>query len=380
MNKIVKLTVNGERRQVSVTDRTQLAEVLRDHLDLTGTHVGCEQGVCGACTVIVDGKPIRSCIAFAQTIDGAEIETIEGYAGDSVMIKLREAFSRHHALQCGYCTPGMLATSHDILSRYRMPSEAKIRNELSGNLCRCTGYQGIVQAITDVAEQLASNGLAPNDTASESSSSIINFAGFDAEFSELDVGTPSNTTGSVQTEGNWTVVERSLTLAHGFDSVWTLFSDVKKVAECVPGAKLTDMRGKNFDGEVTIAFGPIKASFKGNGTFETNETNHTGLLLGQGADKGGQSNVKGELSYALSPGETNNATEIGVEFRFQIQGMLAQFNRPELVTGFIDFLLDKFIANCDAILSGGEASASHKIGLFALGWAIIRSLLKGRQN
>ena len=380
MNKNLTLTVNGETHQVLVSDRTQLAEVLRDHLDLTGTHVGCEQGVCGACTVMVDGKPMRSCITFAQSINGAQIETIEGYAGDLVMDKIRDAFSRHHALQCGFCTPGMLATSHDILKRFASPSEATIRHELSGNLCRCTGYQGIVQALLDVAEQMKKEGIAPSSSELSEPKTTPKFVTFDPKFNDTPAHSLQQAQGSVRTEGNWTVVERSIALPHSLSKVWALFSDVGKVAACVPGAKLTDLDGSDFKGEVAIAFGPIKAKFGGSGTFEANDTDHSGFLLAQGADKGGQSNVKGELRFVLSPQENVGFTNVGVTFRFQIQGMLAQFNRPELVTGFVDFLLEKFISNCDAVLSGGTASASHKIGVFSLGWAMLKSLIKRRSG
>ncbi|MCB2158070.1 MAG: (2Fe-2S)-binding protein, partial [Rhodobacteraceae bacterium] len=157
MAETIRLTVNGEACTATVPARTQLAEVLRDHLDLTGTHLACEQGVCGACTVMVNGRPVRSCITYAHSCDGAVIETIEGHRGDPVMDRLRDAFSRHHALQCGFCTPGMLATARDIVARFDAPDEATIRHELSGNLCRCTGYVGIVNAIRDVIDQRAAD-------------------------------------------------------------------------------------------------------------------------------------------------------------------------------------------------------------------------------
>ena len=380
MNKNLTLTVNGETHQVQVTDRTQLAEVLRDNLDLTGTHLGCEQGVCGACTVMVDGKPTRSCITFANSIDGAQIETVEGYARDPVMIKIREAFSRHHALQCGFCTPGMLATSHDILNRFASPSEATIRHELSGNLCRCTGYQGIVQAIIDVASQLEREGIAPPKLAPKKRRVRPSFTPFEPKFGSAPVQATKHSQGSVRAEGNWTVVERSIALPHPLDNVWTLFSDVRAVAACVPGASLTEQNGSGFEGEVAIAFGPIKAKFGGSGTFEVNETDHTGTLLGQGTEKGRQSDVKCELRYVLTPNGTTGFTNVGVTFHFQIQGMLAQFNRPKLVTGFVDFLLEKFISNCNAVLSGGTVSTSHKIGVISLGWAVIKSFVKRRQS
>ncbi len=118
-----------------------LGDFLRDELQLTGTHLGCEHGVCGACTVLVDGQPTRSCITFAVACEGREVTTIEGYDDDAVMRLLRPAFTRHHALQCGFCTPGMLTTARDIVLRLPNADEARVRLELSGNLCRCTGYQ-----------------------------------------------------------------------------------------------------------------------------------------------------------------------------------------------------------------------------------------------
>src|SRR5688572_17821735 len=148
--KAIQLTVNGAAVSATVEPRLQLADFLREHLTLTGTHVGCEHGVCGACTIEIDGAPARSCIAYAAACDGADVRTIEGFGNDAVMADLREAFSAHHALQCGYCTPGMLVTARDIVLRLPDADEARIRKELAGNLCRCTGYVGIVRAIQSV--------------------------------------------------------------------------------------------------------------------------------------------------------------------------------------------------------------------------------------
>ena len=160
MSKIaISLTVNGEPRQMLAEPREQLADLLRGGLMLTGTHVGCEHGVCGACTVEVDGVPARSCITYAGSCDGASVRTIEGFGDDAVMVALREAFSQEHALQCGYCTPGILVTARDIVLRLPEADEARVREELAGNLCRCTGYRGIVRAVLRVlaARQLRSS-------------------------------------------------------------------------------------------------------------------------------------------------------------------------------------------------------------------------------
>jgi aerobic carbon-monoxide dehydrogenase small subunit len=148
------LTVNGRPHAGEAEPRCSLADHLREDLALTGTHLGCEQGVCGACTVMLDGAPVRACITLAAACEGRSVRTVEGWDGDLTMQRLRAAFTAEHALQCGYCTPGMLATAHDIVTRLPQADEARVRHELAGNLCRCTGYRGIVRAILRVlAEQ-----------------------------------------------------------------------------------------------------------------------------------------------------------------------------------------------------------------------------------
>jgi carbon-monoxide dehydrogenase small subunit len=146
----IALTVNAKQVQADVEPRMHLADFLREQQLLTGPNLGCEHGVCGACTLEIDGAPARSCITYAVACDGASVCTIEGFDDDPVMVQLREAFTAEHALQCGYCTPGMLVTARDIVMRLPDADEARIRKELSGNLCRCTGYMGIVSAIKRV--------------------------------------------------------------------------------------------------------------------------------------------------------------------------------------------------------------------------------------
>jgi aerobic carbon-monoxide dehydrogenase small subunit len=146
----ISLTVNGETKDVDTEPREHLADLLRGRLMLTGTHIGCEHGVCGACTIEIDGVPARSCITHAGSCDGAKVRTIEGFGDDEVMAALREAFTREHALQCGYCTPGMLVACRDIVLRLPEADEARVREEMAGNLCRCTGYRGIVRAVLSV--------------------------------------------------------------------------------------------------------------------------------------------------------------------------------------------------------------------------------------
>ena len=152
----ISITVNGVERQALVEPRTSLVDFLRDHLGLTGTHVGCEQGVCGACSVLLDGQPVRSCCMFAVQADGMSVTTVEGLAPErGRMSALQDAFCEKHALQCGYCTPGMLVATSALVQRHPHPDEEQIREAISGNLCRCTGYQQIVDAVKYATEKAA---------------------------------------------------------------------------------------------------------------------------------------------------------------------------------------------------------------------------------
>jgi len=162
----IRLTVNGAERQARVMPRLLLADLLREEFGLTGTHLGCEHGACGACTVLVDGEPIRSCLLFAVQADGCQVQTVEGLAArgsqpDEVLHPLQEAFRQRHALQCGFCTPGILMTLAAYLREHPSPTESDIRETLSGNLCRCTGYQNIVLAALDAAASLRAAEVRP---------------------------------------------------------------------------------------------------------------------------------------------------------------------------------------------------------------------------
>jgi carbon-monoxide dehydrogenase small subunit len=151
----IALTVNGVVRRTRVPGRRLLSDCLRHDLGLTGTHVGCEHGVCGCCTVLMDGEPVRSCLTFAVTADGHEITTVEGLADGARMSPVQRAFAECHGLQCGFCTPGFLCTVTALLSRNPAPTEEEVLEGVSGNLCRCTGYQNIVKAVHRAAEIMA---------------------------------------------------------------------------------------------------------------------------------------------------------------------------------------------------------------------------------
>jgi aerobic carbon-monoxide dehydrogenase small subunit len=150
---LIAITVNGERREVAVEARRTLADVLRHDLGYTGTHLGCEHGICGACTVLVDGEPTRSCLVFGVQADDCEVETVEGLAAeDGSLNPLQDAFSEHHALQCGFCTPGFLMLATALLRENPDPTDDEIREAMASNICRCTGYQSILEAVRAAAD------------------------------------------------------------------------------------------------------------------------------------------------------------------------------------------------------------------------------------
>ncbi len=151
----IKLTVNGQAREVEAAPRTLLIHLLREHLDITGPHIGCETSHCGACTVDLNGKSVKSCTVFAVQADGGEVLTVEGLAQGGELHPLQEGFMQEHGLQCGFCTPGMLTRSYRLLQENPNPTDDEIRRGISGNLCRCTGYQNIVKAVRYAADKMA---------------------------------------------------------------------------------------------------------------------------------------------------------------------------------------------------------------------------------
>ena len=151
---VVNVKINGKKISKEVADNTILADFLRDRLTLTGTHVGCDTSQCGACVVHLDGNSVKSCTTLVVDCDGGEITTIEGLASNGKMHPMQEAFKKHHGLQCGFCTPGMVMSAVDLLEKNKNPSEQQIRDWLEGNICRCTGYQGIVAAVKEAASKI----------------------------------------------------------------------------------------------------------------------------------------------------------------------------------------------------------------------------------
>ncbi len=369
----IALTVNGRKVQALVEPRTHLGDFLREHCRLTGTHLGCEHGVCGACTVLIDGEPARSCITYAVACDGLAIETIEGFAGDPVMRELREAFSREHGLQCGFCTPGMLIAARDIVRRLPGADERRIRVELSGNLCRCTGYLGIVNAVRSVIETRAA-GPAP---VAAPAPSAARFTPFVPSSTEQTPPTQQAPPALEQARKGWTRFEESFVVVKPPAIVWDIFADVPAVAACLPGAELTDHDRESAKGKMTVKLGPILAAFAGSAVIERDDQALRGVIRGAGSDRGTGSRTKGDVVYRLAP-EGDGQTRVSIIVEYSLQGALAQFSRSSLAQDLGRRLVADFAANLNARLTGTAApdapSAPFNVGRLA--WLWLRARLR----
>lgn len=386
----IDLTVNGKPVTADVEPRTQLVDLLREQLLLTGTHIGCEHGVCGACTVHIDGMPARSCITYAVNCQGASIRTIEDFEDDEIMQDLRSSFSREHALQCGYCTPGVLATARDIVLRLPEADTDRIRLELSGNLCRCTGYSGMVRAID---RTLRNRRQSPNAVRPERRALGPAGSGHPATLTKaLQVASPEISEPSVSerpAKRSFSIpdIKPNFQMRHSFtvdaprDQVWALFEDVHQVSACLPGAELSNvLDGDQMAGHVRIALGPIKATFKGVAQKNSDPATFSGVIRGRGDDANGGSSTSGELRYELVE-ENAGLTRVNIFIAAAIQGPLANFSRSKLIDELVKRLTTTFANNVIARLNGPLASEPHKANLnagsliFAALWARIKSAI-----
>jgi carbon-monoxide dehydrogenase small subunit len=363
----IALSVNGRKVETLVEPRTHLADFLREHCRLTGTHLGCEHGVCGACTVLIDDKPARSCITYAVQCDGSAVQTIEGFDNDPIMQELRAAFSREHGLQCGFCTSGMLIAARDIVQRLADVDAARIRIELSGNLCRCTGYLGIVKAVESV---IAARGSRP-----VASAAIAPLAApLHAFVPSGEVAPPiaAPTPAPEEARTGWTRFEESFVVARSPATVWAIFADIPAVVACLDGAQLTEHDANTAKGKMTIKLGPIQAGFSGSAVIERDERALRGIIRGAGSDKGTGSRTKGEIVYRLTPEAEGQQTRVSVTVEYSLQGALAQFSRSGLVLELGRRLVSEFAANLNARLAGAQTApgAPFNAGRFIWSWLI----------
>jgi carbon-monoxide dehydrogenase small subunit len=376
------MSVNGDAVIAEVEPRTQLADFLRNDLQLTGTHLGCEQGVCGACTVIVNGKMQRSCITFASDCESADVTTIEGFDDDPTMIELREAFSEFHALQCGFCTPGMLTTARDIVLRLGDIPESRIREELSGNLCRCTGYVGIVEAVKKVAAGKTPNAVAARAVVAAKKFDVLRPAPVvpapreNAKPGSGRASTPGTAAGQI--DGGISIEER-IRVGATPEQVWHVLSDLRRVVPCVPGAEITTLDGENLTGKVKMALGPIKASFSGQATVGMDDARREGWMTGKGRDSGLGSSAEGAARWRVVDGG-NNDSVVAVTLTWKLSGALAQFNRAGLVQDIVRRLAATFAANLETTITGTAppAQGGAVLGGFGLIWSILKARFSRR--
>jgi aerobic carbon-monoxide dehydrogenase small subunit len=373
----IALTVNGKPVEADVAPRTHLADFLREQLLLTGTHIGCEHGICGACTVEIDGEIARSCITYAVTCDGAWVRTIEGFDGDPLMARLRQAFSAAHALQCGYCTPGMLIAARDLVRRKGRISRADIRTEMSGNLCRCTGYMGLVDAIERVMADPATPDVIPAPAGIHATSWLGPAPGPRAHVAAsaateidraVDAATRSAPTpqprlastpirvsvGQLEEVAGATRVSQSFVLPYPRDAVWSLMSDVEAVARCMPGLSLAGPpQGDTVAGRLEARIGPISASFAGEGTIRQFPAEYSQIVEGRGGDRKSGSRASGSVDYRLSAVADEagrEATRVDVTISYALTGTLAQIGRGGLVRDLVRRIGEAFAQNLDAQL------------------------------
>jgi aerobic carbon-monoxide dehydrogenase small subunit len=363
----VRLSVNHRSVVETIDERMHLADFLRERLTLTATHLRCEQGVCGACTLLIDGQPARSCITYAVLCEGADITTLEGLEHDPVIVALRTAFMAEHGLQCGFCTPGMLITARDIVTRLPGANDARVRLELSGNLCRCTGYVGIVRAIRRVLDAHQAGALAatgpirerlgpvgsrrPNPTADAGGSSVR-----PAATEGPSVHTASHQPPGLGSAAPNITLRQSFSVAQPPDQVWLVLSDIERVVPCMPGASLTGpLERDRVPGRMTVKLGPITAVFNGEALITRDDTARRGAISGGGRDRFTRSQVSAELAYAVSPLSGGAGTQVDIDVRALLTGPLAQFNRGGIVEDLAARLTQMFAANLERRMTGADA-------------------------
>jgi carbon-monoxide dehydrogenase small subunit len=359
----VRMMVNGRAVAAEVEPRTYLADFVRGHLLLTGTHTGCEHGVCGACTILLDGEPVRSCIAYAVGCDGADVRTIEGLEDDPIMTRLRLAFSAEHALQCGYCTPGMLVTARDIVQRLPDADDDRVRLELAGNLCRCTGYNGIVRAVRRVLDErlVLDRPALPRVPA--------------ARFGPIGVEDQPRQAAAVPgTEG----LQQRLRFAQPAARVWQALQDPALLASCIPGAQLTLAEPGRIEGHMLVALGPVRARFGGAATLSYDDAARSGSVQGAGQDQASGTRLNAAARFQVVP-DGEDACVLAVSVEYGLRGALAQLARGRVVDLLAGEIAGVFARNLTVRLGGGTASAPAALSggrlLLRLAWLRLRQLL-----
>ena len=354
----IAMTVNGTEVTVSVPPRVHLADVMREQLGLTGTHLGCEHGVCGMCTVLVDGEAARACLLFAVQCEGADIVTVEGLGSAEEQHPLQQAFSAHHGLQCGFCTPGMLMSSYDLLAggpRGTAIGPDELPAEMSGVLCRCTGYRGILAAVADAAEQHPEGLPGPRNCGRHT---LVGRGGGQPAAADVDESAPPPTPAEVRlpTGAPSATVEVRSALGAPPDTVWEVLDDFHRLAECLPGAQLVEvMDDDRYRGRATVALGPVKLAFDGLAqVIERVPEEHRLRVLAHGADTGG-STTQADIRLAVEPA-ADGGSVLRADAALFLSGRIAQFGRA-LAGDVSRRLFEQFAAAVEENARTGRAAA-----------------------
>jgi aerobic-type carbon monoxide dehydrogenase small subunit (CoxS/CutS family)/carbon monoxide dehydrogenase subunit G len=377
----VTLTVNGTEVTLDVEPRLTLVDALRHRLGLTGSHVGCEHGVCGACTVLVDGAAARSCLMFCVQAAGAEVTTVEALGEVDDLHPLQEAFRRHHGLQCGFCTPGFLMSSYDLL-RDGDVDEAHLREELGGVLCRCTGYAGIVDAVRAVAAShpdglpapkalgrpilVRGRGIPAGEAAALEHSAERAAAAPLAAARAVDLAVPDgepNETVDVVTEIDASPQE-----------TWELLQDFPRMSRLLPGVDLSRELGDDrYEGAARIHMGPMRLTFAGAAQVIERDASARSLrAIAAGRDISG-GGVRADLVISAEPRD-GGGTRVRAQAKLFLSGRAAQFGRS-LAGDVSRQLFAQFGQGVEQTLKTGEVAEPTQLRGGALAWSLVRARL-----
>jgi aerobic-type carbon monoxide dehydrogenase small subunit (CoxS/CutS family)/carbon monoxide dehydrogenase subunit G len=379
----VTLTVNGTDVRLEVEPRLTLADALRHRLGLTGTHLGCEHGVCGACTVLIDGQAARSCLMFCVQADGHRVTTVEalGSAGD--LHPLQAAFRRHHGLQCGFCTPGFLMSAYELLDARRdeFENEQRLREELSGVLCRCTGYAGIVEAVREVASAHP-EGLPPPKVLGRpltvrggGAPVAYRQCGTEAPVVEHRSAAPAQGSGAELTvpigAPNETV-DVTTNISPSPEETWALLQDVPQMSRCLPGVELDgEEETDTYTGRVRVSLGPMRMKFAGAArVLDRDPSSRTLRLLAAGQDVSGSA-IRALVTLSAQP-HGEGGTSLCAQAALYLSGRAAQFGRS-LAGDVSRQLFGEFGACVEQSLSSGQPAAPARVTAGALLWRLLHS-------
>jgi carbon-monoxide dehydrogenase small subunit len=377
----VTLTVNGTVVTLDVEPRLTLVDALRHRLGLTGSHVGCEHGVCGACTVLVDGAAARSCLMFCVQAAGAEVTTVEALGEVDDLHPLQEAFRRHHGLQCGFCTPGFLMSAYDLLEHGGV-EEADLRTELSGVLCRCTGYTGIVDAVREVAR--AHPGGLPGPRALGRPILVRGGGVPISEKAALEAAltapapTPGTGAGGVELtvpegEPNETV-DVVTEIDASPEETWVLLQDFPRMSRLLPGVDLSHELGDDrYEGEARIHIGPMRLTFAGAAqVLERDPSARSLRAIAAGRDASG-AGVRADLRISADPRD-GGGTRVRAYAKLYLSGRAAQFGRS-LAGDVSRQLFAQFGQGVERTLKTGELAEPTRLRGGALAWSLVRARL-----